>query len=53
MKLTPLVLSKRKTLAQDTPVADIFDESMDTQDVTEEPDRWPITEIAVSSLLAV
>ncbi|XP_021926115.1 glycerophosphocholine phosphodiesterase GPCPD1-like isoform X2 [Zootermopsis nevadensis] len=47
IKLTPLVLSKRKTLVQDMSVADIFDESMDTQDVAEEQDRWPIAEIAV------
>ena len=30
------------------PAADIFEESMDTQDVTEEADRWSVTEIAVS-----
>lgn len=48
-----MVLSKRKSLVGCTPVTDTFDESMDTQDVTEEPDRWPITEIAVSNLLTV
>jgi hypothetical protein len=46
------VLSKRKTLVQDMPVTDMFDESMDTPDVTEEQHRWPVTEIAVSSLWA-
>jgi len=46
IKLTPLLLSKGKV--QCIPAADIFEESMDTQDVTEEADRWSITEIAVS-----
>jgi hypothetical protein len=46
VKLTPLLLSKGKV--QCITVADIFEESMDTQDVTEEADRWSITEIAVS-----
>ena len=46
IKLTPLMLSKGKV--QCMPAADIFEESMDTQDVTEEADRWSVTEVAVS-----
>jgi hypothetical protein len=47
------MLSKGRTLVEYTPTADIFEESMDTQDVGEERDKWPVTEIAVSILLAV
>jgi hypothetical protein len=47
------MLSKERALVEYTPAADIFEESMDTQDVGEERDRWPVTEIAVSILLAV
>jgi len=46
IKLTPLLLSKG--MVQCIPAADIFEESMDTQDVTEEADKWSVTEIAVS-----
>jgi hypothetical protein len=38
---------------QCVPAADIFEESMDTQDITEGADRWSVTEIAVSILLEV
>jgi hypothetical protein len=47
IKLTPLLLPKGKV--QCVPAADIFEESLDTQDVPEERDRWSVTEIAVSS----
>jgi hypothetical protein len=46
------VLSKRKSLIECTPLTDILEESMDTQDVAKEPDSLPVTEIAVSVLLA-
>lgn len=45
IKLTPLMLSKGEV--QCVPAADIFEESMDTQDITEGADRWSVTEIAV------
>lgn len=47
VKLTPLMLSKGRTLVEYTPAADVFEESMDTQDVGEEREKWPVTEIAV------
>jgi hypothetical protein len=45
------MLSKGKI--QCVPEADILEESMDTKDVTEEADRWSVTEIAVSILFKV
>ncbi|PSN43442.1 hypothetical protein C0J52_02644 [Blattella germanica] len=45
VKLTPLVLNRRRQ-AEFTPY-ETLEESMDTQDVAERPDMWPITEVAV------
>ncbi|KAJ4441238.1 hypothetical protein ANN_11089 [Periplaneta americana] len=47
VKLTPMLLSRKKTFPEFTPSSDVFEESMDTQDVAEPLDRWPITEISV------
>jgi hypothetical protein len=46
IKLKPLMLPKGNV--QCIPAADIFEESLDTQDVPEETDRLSVTEIAVS-----
>ncbi|KAJ9595971.1 hypothetical protein L9F63_012864, partial [Diploptera punctata] len=46
VKLTPLVLSRKKTL-DFIPVENLLEESMDTQDVTERSDVWPLAEVTV------
>lgn len=45
VKLTPLLLSRRKM--DIVPVESLLEESMDTQDIPERTDMWPLAEIAV------